>query len=234
VYSPAATYSAYPVNGGTSNPTPSVTLPHYSFAYYKFIPAPGMNSLTLSISKTSDIQTAFYKNGREITANANGTSYTVSGLGTSDEIVLLIANTTGNDGANANFSTDGVLAAVTEPPVSTSTSGSSNSCFIATAAYGSYLHPQVRLLRDFRDRHLLSNAPGRAFVALYYRCSPPLADFIARHPLLRSVTRLLLTPLVTAVVHPLLSTAALLLFSGTVLVVSVRRIRIARSISHPI
>jgi len=70
------------------------------------------------------------------------------------------------------------------------------SCFIATAAFGSSMHPHVQRLRLFRDRHLLSNAPGRAFVAAYYRWSPPIADFIAPRPWLRAVVRALLWPLV--------------------------------------
>jgi hypothetical protein len=92
--------------------------------------------------------------------------------------------------------------------------GGGGGCFIATAAYGSYLHPQVRLLREFRDRHLLTNAPGRAFVALYYRFSPPLADVIARHGMLPILTRFLLTPLVMAVAHPVMTGVALLMAGG--------------------
>ena len=58
-------------------------------------------------------------------------------------------------------------------------------CFIATAAYGHADAPEVVQLRRFRDDVLMSNVFGRAFVATYYRVSPPFARLIARRPRLR-------------------------------------------------
>ncbi|HUG99650.1 MAG TPA: DUF11 domain-containing protein [Gammaproteobacteria bacterium] len=81
-------------------------------------------------------------------------------------------------------------------------SGSIGACFIATAAWGSTLDPHVRSLRRFRDRFLLTNGPGRSLVALYYRLSPPLADYISTRPVARALTRALLWPLVFVVEHP--------------------------------
>lgn len=69
-------------------------------------------------------------------------------------------------------------------------------CFIATAAFGSPMEQHVMLLRRFRDRYLMANSLGRRFVHAYYRYSPPLARWIARHDVARAVTRTLLWPLV--------------------------------------
>jgi hypothetical protein len=97
--------------------------------------------------------------------------------------------------------------------------GGSGGCFIATAAFGSYLEPEVLALRHFRDRFLLGNAPGRAFVAWYYRVSPPVAAYIRDRDALRAVTRMVLTPVVYAVKHP--APAGLLSFA--LVLVLVRR-----------
>jgi tetratricopeptide (TPR) repeat protein len=70
-------------------------------------------------------------------------------------------------------------------------------CFIATAAYGSALAPEVATLRQFRDARLKPHRMGQLFVRLYERLSPPLANWIAARKTARVwVQRLVLTPLV--------------------------------------
>jgi len=69
-------------------------------------------------------------------------------------------------------------------------------CFIATACYGTPMAKDVIVLSKFRDAYLLTNATGRLFVKTYYKTSPPIADFIAKHPILKSTVRVCLKPLV--------------------------------------
>jgi len=71
-------------------------------------------------------------------------------------------------------------------------------CFIATAAFGSPFETHVVILRQFRDAYLLHSRLGHALVKGYYRYSPPIADFIAKHNSLRYTVRIALMPLVGA------------------------------------
>jgi hypothetical protein len=69
-------------------------------------------------------------------------------------------------------------------------------CFIATAAYGNPTAEQIDVLREFRDSVLLESTTGSLFVSLYYRLSPPIADFMAESEPLRILVReLLIDPL---------------------------------------
>jgi YVTN family beta-propeller protein len=69
-------------------------------------------------------------------------------------------------------------------------------CFIATAAFGSAMESHVKILKNFRDCYLLTNRVGRGFVRFYYRYSPPVAHFIAKHESLKLLVRYALYPVV--------------------------------------
>ena len=110
-----------------------------------------------------------------------------------------------------------VVANESDPVFSDNTSAveaKTDKCFIATAAYGSFLDPHVQTLRHFRDEYLLTHAMGRAFVEWYYRVSPPLAAFIAQHDSARIITQLFLTPVVYVVKYPILAVVMMLLMVG--------------------
>jgi hypothetical protein len=113
---------------------------------------------------------------------------------------------------NSNPNEDAVFKTVgidegQEPIVPVSQSGEStgatssqpSGCLIATAAFGSELAPQVQLLRNFRDNHILSTASGSSFMnifnAWYYSFSPQVADYEREQPWLQQTVRIGIYPL---------------------------------------
>ena len=113
---------------------------------------------------------------------------------------------------------------------STDYDGGKGRCFIATAAYGSYLDPHVYTLRNFRDNYLLTTYFGKKFVDLYYRTSPPVAKVIAANDILKIATIWVLTPLVYSVEYPNVTLMLLLLISLTLILKKKKQIK--RTIIH--
>jgi hypothetical protein len=69
-------------------------------------------------------------------------------------------------------------------------------CFIATAAFGSPTDERIEVLRSFRDKVLLGHPAGEAFVATYYRYSPPMAEAMAEREWMKPLIRAMLLPVV--------------------------------------
>lgn len=129
---------------------------------------------------------------------------------------------------------EGALSAVgseSPSPIAAYPGVKGEGCFIATAAFGFYSAPQVQLLRDFRDRYLMTCAPGRAFVAWYYHYGPYGARFINEHPWLKPPVRAALFPLIATALFLLKVPApAQLVLAGLVAVAAIgMRIRKSRS-----
>jgi hypothetical protein len=100
-------------------------------------------------------------------------------------------DSTGSGSADASATADPVTGSG-----GSSGGGGGGGCFIATAAFGSYLDPHVAVLRSFRDNFLLTNRLGKAFVSWYYAASPPYADAIRQNGTLKAVVRIALFPVI--------------------------------------
>ncbi len=148
--------------------------------------------------------------GADYALSGNTISYTIVDNDVSKDLaaatgtinnLIIVGSTTGTGGGTGT--TPPVTGGTASPP----SSGGKSGCFIATAAFGSYLDPHVVVLRNFRDNFLLKTTLGTAFVRFYYATSPPIADFISEHVVLRTVTRWMLTPLIYAVEYSLAAVA---------------------------
>lgn len=127
----------------------------------------------------------------------NSSNIAVTGAGLSNlKIIAKIKETVDPVGSlDGQISTGGRINAFRAVK---SSGGNSNSggCFIATAAFGSVMEPHVMILRKFRDKFLMRNRLGKAFIKIYYIYSPALADVIVSHNRLRMIVRLSLMPVI--------------------------------------
>ncbi|MCC6346685.1 MAG: hypothetical protein IT388_05800 [Nitrospirales bacterium] len=238
-----AAYSSYPQSpGGTLQ---HLSANFYAFkpdssASTLTLSFPDMNTGNLSVKLLLQKPEGGYDE-RDVTLDSSSAQQQVPDFGTSGtytKVVVIVMNTsTTQDSISYSFSADREVAA--EPtPTPTSTSGGTETggdsdnggsassgsggggggCFIATAAYGSALAPEVQVLRAFRDAFLLAdfrvviagrfvatipNTAGKALVKWYYAFSPPVAEYLRSHGALREATRWVLAPLVYGIKYPL-------------------------------
>jgi hypothetical protein len=149
---------------------------------------------------TADNSSAAIQRGGDIT----DTSYLITGLTNGTRYYLWVKAK--NSAGYSTFSTS-----ANETPVADTNSdagGGGGGCFIATAAYGSQFEPHVKVLREFRDSYLMQTELGKAFVNLYYKYSPELADVIAKNDTLKLATRWSLVPVV-AIAYAMLHTSSM-------------------------
>ena len=65
----------------------------------------------------------------------------------------------------------------------------SEGCYIATMAYCDYNHPQVLVLREFRDLYLDKRGWGKQFIKIYYKYSPRLVEKLKDYTLINKIIR---------------------------------------------
>ena len=72
-------------------------------------------------------------------------------------------------------------------------------CYIATAVYGNYNHPNVKILRDYRDNVLMRNSFGRVGVKTYYLLSPSLSKYLHKSKRLKYLSMIALSRLISRI-----------------------------------
>ena len=208
---------------------------------------------TITITQNGSDVTLVDADGKTFTGTVSGTynnlygEFIESGGTMKMYVAFTLSSSTSGSGIYEGTWTDGVdwceiggfftFTKQAAPPAGGG-GGGGGGCFIATAAYGSHMESHVKTLREFRDRFLLTNSVGRAFVELYYACSPPVAAFIANHDTLRLMVRLSLMPIVgmswmtlnIGLSFTLLLIGFLICFMGTGATIALRRTRLSRQV----
>lgn len=73
---------------------------------------------------------------------------------------------------------------------------SGSTCFVASATYGDAYHPDVILLKSFRDEFLIHTALGRIFIDAYWIIGPRLSILVQKSLILKSFSRWIISKLI--------------------------------------
>ncbi len=126
--------------------------------------------------------------------------YRISGLpnGVEVQVAVVAVDNNGNPSTISNVETAEPMPTedFAEHYSNAGGGGDGGFCFVATTAYGSYDHPNVRILRRFRDRVLAQHGWGRRFIQWYYANGRTLAAPFQGRPWARVLLRAALFPLV--------------------------------------
>jgi hypothetical protein len=133
--------------------------------------------------------------------NRTETTCTIYGLDDNNTYYFVVraVDVEGNESGDSNeirYQPNAASTQVIMDNGDTGGGGGGGGCFIATAAFGSPMEAHVTILKNVRDNYLLPCSLGRSFVITYYKYSPPVAHFIAKHEILRAVVRIGLLPVV--------------------------------------
>jgi hypothetical protein len=176
------------------------------------------------LSDWAETGTGIYVDQTDTGSDPNDPDTDGDGLSDGDEVEIYRTDPNNTDTDGDGYTDRAELANGSNPNDPDSwprRGGSGEPCFIATAAYGTPTAPGVGVLREFRDRYLLSNRAGAAFMRTYYRFSPPVARFIAAREPLRAAVRACLVPVLALVrLTPLLPQILTIIALGTLLLAS--------------
>ncbi|MBA6348344.1 CFI-box-CTERM domain-containing protein [Colwellia sp. BRX8-9] len=148
--------------------------------YIMFCDAIANNALSMLIAVVNEMQ----ENPKQYGLNNMLSSFTQA-----KELTQKLLNISGSYEVKArvreNLQTISDLKSTIEQinrKVSSQVKSQNNSgCYIATMAYGSYDHPQVLVLRQFRDNVLSQSWYGKLFIKVYYKTSPHLVSLLKGH-----------------------------------------------------
>jgi serine protease len=174
------------LNFTLNNPEPAIS----SLSPGSVAPASGAFTLTVNGSKFVSSSVVNWNGSPRATTFVSATQLTAA-ITATDVLTLATINITVFNPTPGGGTSNTVTFSVAVP-----VPGGGGGCFIATAAFGTPLEKHVQILRDFRDRFLLTTSAGQAFVKFYYEVSPPIAGKIAQSEGLRFITRGSLMPFV--------------------------------------
>jgi hypothetical protein len=171
----------------TSSPPPPPCSYTISPASQDFTASGGAGQLTITTSSDCKWLAASHDPWITITTAKSGSG--------NANLSFSVGANTGTTARTGRMSIAGLTFTISQAEADP-TASDGGGCFIATAAFGSPLAPQVRLLRAVRDRYLLPHPVGQTVVRWYYGSSPPLAEVIGHSEALRAIVRVGLAPLV--------------------------------------